>query len=80
MSMANNGSDLAERWRALAREVLEVADAMTDSQIEEEMWKVALWYERLAKHAELRRHDGLAEAGIEAVGHDNARRDHVIAK
>ena len=45
-------TDFADRWRSLAKEALEVADEMTDPEAEEQMWRIALWYERLAKHAE----------------------------
>ena len=51
--MAPSIADFADHWRALAKEALEVADAMTDPETEEQMWRIALWYERLAKHAEM---------------------------
>jgi hypothetical protein len=52
LAMASNTANFANRWRALAKEALEVADEMTDPEAEEQMWKIALSYERLARHAE----------------------------
>jgi len=53
--MASSATDFADRWRALAKEALDVASEMTDPEAEEQMWKIALWYEQLAKHADTRK-------------------------
>ena len=54
-AMAFSATDFADRWRALAKEALDVASEMTDPEAEEQMWKIALWYEQLAKHADTRK-------------------------
>ena len=46
--MASSTVDCSERWRALAKEALEIAGDMTDPAAEERMWQLALRYERLA--------------------------------
>jgi hypothetical protein len=58
--MPSSTTDFADRWRALAKEALDVANEMTDPEAEEQMWRIALWYERLAKHSETCK--GIAEA------------------
>lgn len=54
--MSSSDANLAQHWRALAKKALEVADQMSDPDAEEVMWRLALRYERMAKHAESREH------------------------
>jgi hypothetical protein len=50
--MLSSDANLAEHWRALAIEALEIADQMSDPDAEEVMWRLAMRYERMAKQAE----------------------------